>query len=255
MRAVKKVSFLFSLIADYGLINGMKLFYIMVVPGKNKTAITFVDKIAPIFIRRGTSDIPTFKQIFIEHAYISDYTENIEYIIDCGANIGLSVRYFRYLYPNAKIAAIEPDADNYNMLKENTQFDNNILLFKNGIWNRSAHLEVVDVFNVGSWGFSVVEVSEKSEKTVPALSIKDVIVQSNFPRVDLLKVDIEGSEKEVFESDTESWLPLVNNMIIETHDKYRKGTSRAVFETMLKYDFELEVKFDSLIFKNIRKKK
>jgi FkbM family methyltransferase len=254
MRALKKISFLFSLIAEFGINNGVWLFYMMIIPGKNKVKINFIDKSAPVLIRRGTSDIPTFKQIFLDLSYESVFDNDINYIVDCGANIGLSVRYFRSKFPSAKIIAIEPDTENFIILKENTNFDNRIMIHQKGVWHKKAHLEVVDLLNLGSWGYSVIEVPEKTDKSIDAISIKNVMDENGFPQIDLLKIDIEGSEKEVFESDTESWLPLVNNMIIETHDKYRKGTAKAVLKTMLNYDFELEVKSDSLIFKNISKK-
>jgi hypothetical protein len=70
------------------------------------------------------------------------------------------------------------------------------------------------------------------------------------PHIDILKLDIEGSEKEVFETGYEHWLPKINILIIELHDKMKKGCSRAVFNAISKYDFSFDIKGENIIFTN-----
>ena len=45
--------------------------------------------------------------------------------------------------------------------------------------------------------------------------------------IDILKVDIEGAEKEVF-SDTSKWIDRVGSLIVETHDHMKPGCSQSV---------------------------
>ena len=68
--------------------------------------------------------------------------------------------------------------------------------------------------------------------------------------VDILKIDIEGSEKEIFEQGFEEWLPFTKILIVETHDRYKQGSSKAVLKAVSAYNFSLEVSGENLIFYN-----
>jgi hypothetical protein len=71
--------------------------------------------------------------------------------------------------------------------------------------------------------------------------------QHQCEKIDILKIDIEGSEKELFESDYETWLPKVTTLIIELHDRMREGSSLSFFRALTKYNFRLAVKGENLI--------
>jgi hypothetical protein len=68
--------------------------------------------------------------------------------------------------------------------------------------------------------------------------------------IDILKLDIEGSEKEVFEAGFEYWLPRTKAIIIELHDHMRAGASKALFNAIGKYDFSFNMQHENLIFIN-----
>ena len=74
----------------------------------------------PLFVRRGSSDVDVFDQIFIQHEYrcLDDLTE-VRLVIDCGANVGYSSAYFLSRHPKSRIVAIEPDPENFAMLRRN----------------------------------------------------------------------------------------------------------------------------------------
>jgi hypothetical protein len=63
-------------------------------------------------------------------------------------------------------------------------------------------------------------------------------------------MDIEGSEKEVFESSYEYWLPKTRMLIIELHDNMKNGTSKSLFAAISKYDFSFDMRDENLIFTN-----
>src|SRR5947208_4936670 len=74
----------------------------------------------PGFVRRGTSDIWTFDQIFVDHEYrCIDSLQGVTTIIDAGANVGYSSAYFLSRFPEARIIALEPDPENFNALRRN----------------------------------------------------------------------------------------------------------------------------------------
>ena len=71
-----------------------------------------------------------------------------------------------------------------------------------------------------------------------------------MPHIDVLKLDIEGSEKEVFEEGYENWLPKTKLLLVELHDKMKKGCSRSVLNAVNKYDFSFDIKGENIIFTN-----
>ena len=90
------------------------------------------------------------------------------------------------------------------------------------------------------------EVIERIEKDADVLMKK-----FNISQIDVLKIDIEGSEKELFESDYEEWLPNTRMLIIELHDGFRKGASKSFFNAISKYNFHMMKNDENLIFYNM----
>lgn len=73
-----------------------------------------------------------------------------------------------------------------------------------------------------------------------AVSIPDLIQTFNIKHIDVLKMDIEGSEIEVLQNHHEQWIPKTGTLLIELHDRLRKNCSRSVFETLVQYPFSLD---------------
>jgi hypothetical protein len=74
--------------------------------------------------------------------------------------------------------------------------------------------------------------------------------EQGWTTLDVLKLDIEGSEKEVFEKNVEEWLPRTKMLIVEVHDNMRKGASKALFAAISKYDFTFSMHHENLVFIN-----
>lgn len=201
----------------------------------------------PILLRNNTTDITVFYQVFLAQSYNLNYGLNPKTIIDCGANIGLSAVYFANRFPEAKIIAIEPEASNYKLLESNTKKYNNIFCVESGVWNKSTNL-IIKEKGLGNWGFVVEEVPYSNKETIPAISINDILERYGIEEIDILKIDIEGSEKEVFEENFEKWLGKTKVLIIELHDGLRKGASNSFFRAISKYDFKMARREENLIF-------
>lgn len=86
--------------------------------------------------------------------------------------------------------------------------------------------------------------------TVRAYTIKEIMDLMSITDIDILKIDIEGAEKEIFETGYEEWIPATKIIIVETHDRYKKGTSKAIFKSISKYDFSLEISGENLVLFN-----
>jgi len=172
---------------------------------------------------------------------------NATTIFDLGANVGYASIYFANKYPNAKIFALEPEINNYVIAQKNTANYPNITLIKGAVWNKLEDLNLVDN-GFGEGGYMV----EKGlgNNVVRGYTIDEIMKLMNITTIDILKIDIEGAEKEIFETNFENWIPNTKVIIVETHDRYKKGTSKAIFNTIGKYDFSLELSGENLVLIN-----
>jgi FkbM family methyltransferase len=194
----------------------------------------------PITLRNNTTDIPTFEEVIVNQNCSIKYDFEPEVIIDCGAHIGLASVFFINKFPKSKIISIEPEQSNFEMLLKNTKDYGNIHCLNCGVWNKSANLLIKDN-EFGNWAFSVEEVDFCNENTIPAITINDIMKRYNFDKIDILKINIEGSEKELFESNFEEWLSKTKIVIIDLHDSIRNGASRSFFKALSNYNFSLSL--------------
>lgn len=235
----------------HGLYRGGMLYLILRYQFKSEIIIHKVR--TSIYFRPKTSDIESFKQIFIEeqynYYYIHKFIKDPKIIIDAGANIGLATLYFANTFINAKIFAIEPEVNNFKILEKNTKKYPNIKLYNNALWYNKTGVEIVDM-NYGEWGYMTKEIDKDSDKSIPSFSLNDLLVESKIDIVDILKIDIEGSEIEIFSHGYEDWLPKVKCLIIELHDRMRKGCSKSVFNAISKYNFSFYQNGENLVFFN-----
>ena len=184
----------------------------------------------PIFLRRETTDKYAFRHIFLLNEYEQIEIENANWVIDAGSNIGLFSVYIKNRMPNCKIIALEPENSNYEQCKLNLDPYPGIYIENKGLWKKDCKLNIIEKLELGKWGTQVEE-SENGE--IEATTISTLMKQYNIDKIDLLKIDIETSEKYIFEGDIE-WLTKVKLLIIEFHDRLLPGTARPFFVALNK---------------------
>lgn len=204
----------------------------------------------PFTLRDNPYDYATFEEVLVRQTYQINLGFSPARIIDGGGNIGLTAAYFASRYPAAQIVTVEPDPNNFELLKKNTAAYPNVTALNTGLWGSSASLVVRDL-GLGDNGFIVKEVEASTPGSIKALSIGDIMLQQQWDSIDLLKLDVEGAEKEIFSSNTESWLPKTKVLVIELHDEMKKGASRAVFAALNQYDFSFSTAGENVIFRNL----
>ncbi|MCU7852272.1 MAG: FkbM family methyltransferase [Candidatus Thiodiazotropha sp. (ex Monitilora ramsayi)] len=186
----------------------------------------------PFYLRLPSSDAPTYKQVFMKHEYNFEVDAEPKIIVDAGANIGLASIYFANKYPQATIYAIEPEQSNFNALQKNTAGYENIIAIHAALWHEKRRINLVDP-GLGNWGFMTQE-TETSEQIgeerhlVQAITVDNILSDYDINRIDILKIDIEGAEREVF-SNTSSWLDKVDMIIIELHERMKQGCNRSFY--------------------------
>lgn len=151
----------------------------------------------------------SLREIFIDQTYKFKTNKSSPLILDCGANIGLSVLYFKKNYPNCKIIAFEPDKDISGVLLSNIANNSikNVRVIQKAVWINEDNLHFQ---SDGALGGKIT--SRPEGITVPAVRLKDFLNQE----IALLKIDIEGAEYEVIK-DCENELHNVKNIFIEYH--------------------------------------
>lgn len=237
----------FRYLLRFGYCKGLALLVGMYVYKKGMAKINLPKQQHPFWLRRNTSDIKVFEQIFLYKEYDVSVQFKPRFIIDAGANIGLGTIYFAERFPDATIVAIEPEPGNFKLLQKNTLAYPKVQCRQNGLWHRTAFLEVQDVLEMGNWGFICKEVPTPTPTTIAAISVAELLQQMEVAVIDIFKIDIEGAELELFSTAYETWLPYTNMIIIEMHDWFRKGCSKAFFKALVQYDFSVTLKGENLI--------
>jgi FkbM family methyltransferase len=227
MRAMQNTSFLNNLIRGFSKrsaklfhdpyrrlnINPIKLKYLKhLPPGKHRTH-KMLDGV--LHYMNAQELLHAIKEIFIDEVYKVQLSP-APTIIDCGANIGLSVIYLKKLFPNAHITAFEPDKTNFGLLQKNMySFHlNDVKLEQKAVWKENT---VISFVNEGSMSSRIEQTSSSNDK-VTAVKLKDYLNRN----IDFLKVDIEGAEYEVLK-DIESNLNVVENMFFEYHGNFNQN--------------------------------
>ncbi|MEZ5420748.1 MAG: FkbM family methyltransferase [Vicinamibacterales bacterium] len=175
-------------------------------------------------LRIPSTDVLLYRQIFERHEYDVPVSRAPRVIVDAGANVGLSAVYFAHRFPDARIIAIEPEAHNFALLAHNVADYPNVVPVKAALWHENT---VVDLFDpgVGPWGYVVGHRDAGLgawRQFTDAVTLDKVMHTHGLDRVDLLKMDIEGSEREVL-ADAAAWIDRVDALIVELHERKKVG--------------------------------
>lgn len=210
------------------------------------------DKISFSYRSGSEGDIGVIDQIFVQEDYEvehkihgkalrSVYEKNSMHrtplILDIGANIGASTVFFAKKYPKAHVYAIEPEPNNYNLLKLNTN-GLNVKTFEGAIGCEDGTMYLEDPGS-GDWGFRVVKdgILPVTVISVPSI-LKQLQAKNIFPLI--CKIDIEGGEADLFSKNTD-WINEFCLIVIELHDWMLplQRTSRNFIKAISNLDFEV----------------
>ncbi len=190
---------------------------------KNKAGIVFTARKNP------SSDLEVFNQVWGRDEY-SKAAELVDrknpdkelIMIDAGANVGYTALFFYHFFPGARIIAIEPDPGNFSILEKNILQNqpNKITAIKAGIWSHRCNLLVDKSFRDNrEWSIQVKEVEKETD--LQGLHILDIMQDHGIEQIDLLKIDIEGAEKYLFDDSprAKEFLSKTNVLALEIHEE------------------------------------
>jgi FkbM family methyltransferase len=150
--------------------------------------------------------------------------------LDIGANIGMVTLYLAWLYPEARIVAIEPDPDTFAVLKRNISRNRltNVTVINCAVSDAAGQLLFYVHPNIkGSLKMSTyARKGMTKEVQVEARRLSDILDEQKITAIDFAKIDIEGAEWQVLKNLTDTnWLPKVRQYVIEYHHMMGTHTS------------------------------
>jgi len=237
MRGVSSAFRLTNLRRFMSLSDALKVMY-----SKNEFEIFLIPLSRKVVLRGGSSDIECFEKVFLHEEYRSPFAlDTPQLIIDGGANIGMASLYYAAKYPAAQIYAIEPEPENFRRLVRNCMGISNIVPKQFALWPTHSKLALSNYDGKENWTFAVGE----GEGNIEAITIEEILKDSRKRGIDLLKLDIEGSERELFEENPR-WLVDVNEIVVELHDRYKAGCSRAFYSAIITRRFHQEQRGENI---------
>jgi len=154
-----------------------------------------------IAVRNNFADPHVLHEAFIGHDYDRGLlSEPPGVIFDVGANVGYISLYLKTKYPNARIFCFEPDPETFIQLVTNTKQYADITCFQ---WALDAQGGMRTFYRSKTFHMrnSLIAAADSDHVTVESKTFKEALKRTGVAQVDLLKIDIEGGELELFESD------------------------------------------------------
>lgn len=205
----------------------------------NKPIVDFTNE-EPIYMN--------YKEFFVDGIYNSLNLDNLNVVIDIGANVGLFTKYM--LCKNAKkVFCYEPNKLAFYSLSKNYMNNNSVSLNNLAVSTNNDKLRLyLDPNNT--------LVSSAKRNTfnfydVDSITLKQIFIQNNIDKVDLIKIDIEGMEYDLVEHMDDEIFDKVNSFIIEYHDIESMDKYTGVKKLSEKLEEKgYSIKFGDNFFKN-----
>jgi FkbM family methyltransferase len=208
-----------------------KELYIKDVPKKRNTVLNLDNPFDCIFFN--------YNEMFVNGQYDCYGIKNLETVFDIGANNGL---FTLYLLQNGckKVYAFEPNEstekninailhnyDNYELIKKAVYSHDNGLTFYTSETNTT--IGSISRDHVVAQGFAV-------ESKVPSISLNTFIKENNIKKIDLIKMDIEGSEYDVIHNLEDYIFDMTDSFLIEYHSN-KDGIAKKLIDKIVSHGF------------------
>lgn len=196
--------------------HGWKNLILFFKPQGRYTSLKLTD-IGDFFIRSNNfTDLKVINYVFKDATSLPRFT-NPGIIVDLGSNIGMSIKHYRYHYPNSHIYGVEMDNDNFLLLDRNVARMENVHILNLGVAQNS---DIRFYSKSESDSHHLVDNMElntlKNLTEVRCISINDLVKESGLKRICFMKIDIEGTETELFKGNLE-WLQITSEIFLEIH--------------------------------------
>lgn len=172
------------------------------------------DLIAPGFqFNDGCALLQMYREVFTKETLKVPTTSAPVRIIDCGANVGVTVHYWKRLFRNSEVIAFEADPAIAELLRRNCSALEGVTVVNAAVWTGAGTLEFLSDGSVGGHLESLSKQSTASRRlTVNSVRLREYLTGP----VEILKMDIEGAELDVL-ADCQDRLGFVQRLFVEYH--------------------------------------
>jgi FkbM family methyltransferase len=180
-----------------------------------------------------------FTEVFLDECYKS-CQEAPATILDCGSNIGMSIMFFKSIWPNSQIVGVEASPHVFKLLEKNVQDISNVTVLNVAVGDHHGEIPFYS-----STQDSLVGSINPLRGAAEAVNVRSIPISDLIDGpLDLLKIDIEGSEADAF-SDLESSgkIRLIREMLIEYHHHLpeQKCDFISFLERLVRCGFDYEI--------------
>lgn len=225
-----RVNYISKHISKIGLLQSVSYFIQRIFVAKGKyISINLLGLSHPIYLRSKTYDTNIFYQIFINEELGIKFENEINTILDLGGNIGLATLFLLRKFPLATFVTVEPENYNFKVLLKNTCNYKNIQCLKAGVFSKNCNLFLVDL-EEGEASYQIVE-DPKSFKIldkINCVNIDFIKEKFNLKKIDLIKMDIEGSEEACILDTPIEWINSTTYLMVEIHESFKAGLTEAI---------------------------
>lgn len=179
-----------------------------------------------IVYRKGTTDPFVLYQVLLKSGKKAEYylprPLRPKVILDIGSNIGASIIYFHRQYPDANIIGFEPHPGTFRILQENVGHMPNVRIFNYALGASRQRIAV----RAGKVNFAAFNTSGRfKDREEPGATVEcnvrrldEVLREIGIAQVDLIKIDCEGAEAEIFSTLPDAILNHCQWIVGELHD-------------------------------------
>jgi FkbM family methyltransferase len=158
------------------------------------------------------------REIFVDLQYYFNTQVRDPFIVDGGSNIGMSVLFFKALYPDARVLAFEPAQPAHQLLLRNIEQNGlgGIEVRRAALGREAGEVQFFEdpddpaTFRMSTRPGRI----EGTASSVPQQRLSELLKAD----VDLLKLDVEGAEDDVLAELVESGaISRVGQLVVEYH--------------------------------------
>jgi len=178
------------------------------------------DQSIDLWLRTYGGDLFVFHEVFLDGCYQvpAAWGRDVRTVVDLGANVGFTTLYFAKSFPNARFVCVEPDPHNACVLRRNVSWLGGRVRVLEGAVSDQAGEALFDSSEY-SWGGKLLQQGHGTGRAVRCFTMDEIIDACDLDAIDVLKVDIEGAEEQLFRARHE-WLSRVKLIVIELHGGY-----------------------------------
>jgi FkbM family methyltransferase len=230
-------------IQNLGFLNALRTF-LWIRAGSEVRSI-YVPRLGRRVFFRSAADKGAISHFFYPGTRIIDTPERpVRVIVDGGANIGMETIRMRHFHRGARVLAVEPDPGNYSILKTNAGQDKDYIeTLPKGLWSSDTSLRILP--GPTNEGFSVHPAKPGEAADLEAVTMNTILAQVGG-EIDVLKMDIEGAEYEVFSHNT-AWVEHVKAFIFECPDRDHPGAAFQIFRAFAHLPFDTFVSGENIV--------